>query len=121
MKKGFTLIELLVVVAIIGILAALIIYLIFYAAGTSDTSATLLLKNPVSDGVVVTTTAGLYTVGVALLAGIVAIVVLNVLVIILESVETINQKFGLTFFYFEVFYRSQRCWGKAIVEKMDQN
>ena len=67
------------VMSIIGILAALIIYLIFYAAGTSDTSATLLLKNPVSDGVVVTTTAGLYTVGVALLAGIVAIVVFPII------------------------------------------
>ena len=34
---------------------------------------------------------------------IVAIVVLNVLVIILESVQTINQQFGTAFFYFEVF------------------
>ena len=34
---------------------------------------------------------------------IVAIVVLNVLVIILESVQTINQRFGTAFFYFEVF------------------
>ena len=34
---------------------------------------------------------------------IVAIVVLNVLVIILESVHTINQRFGRAFFYFEVF------------------
>ncbi len=34
---------------------------------------------------------------------IVAIVVLNVLVIILESVQTINQRFGRAFFYFEVF------------------
>lgn len=67
------------VMSIIGILAALIIYLIFYAAGTSDTSATLLLKNPVSDGVVVTTTAGLYTVGVALFAGIVAIIVFPII------------------------------------------
>ena len=67
------------VMSIIGILAALIIYLIFYAAGTSDTSATLLLKNPVSDGVVATTTAGLYTVGVALFAGIVAIVVFPII------------------------------------------
>ncbi|MDG1841702.1 MAG: hypothetical protein P8I93_05085 [Crocinitomicaceae bacterium] len=67
------------VMSIIGILAALVIYLIFYAAGTSDTSASLLLKNPVSDGVVVTTTAGLYTVGVALFAGIVAIVVFPII------------------------------------------
>ena len=34
---------------------------------------------------------------------IVAIVVLNVLVIILESVQTINQRYGTAFFYFEVF------------------
>jgi hypothetical protein len=67
------------VMSIIGILAALVVYLIFYVAGTSDTSASLLLKNPVSDGVVVTTTAGLYTVGVALFAGILAIVVFPII------------------------------------------
>ena len=34
---------------------------------------------------------------------IVSIVVLNVLVIILESVQTVNQDFGHAFYYFEVF------------------
>ncbi len=67
------------VMSIIGILVALVIYMIFYFAGTSDNSASLLLKNPVSDGVVQTTTAGLYTVGVALFAGIVAIVVFPII------------------------------------------
>ena len=67
------------VMSIIGILAALVVYIMFYLAGTSDTSASLLLKNPVSDGVVVTTTAGLYTVGVALFAGILAIVVFPII------------------------------------------
>lgn len=62
------------VMSIIGILAALVIYLIFFAGGTSDTSETLLLKNPVDDGTVATTTAGLYTVLVGFAVGILVII-----------------------------------------------
>lgn len=62
------------IMSIIGIFAALIIYLVFFAAGTSDTSDSLLLKNPVEDGTVLTTTAGLYTVLIGFAIGILVIV-----------------------------------------------
>ena len=65
--------------SIIGLVIALVVYLIFSAAGTSDTSATLQLKNAVSDGTVATTTAGLYTVGLAIFVGIAAIVVMPII------------------------------------------
>jgi steroid 5-alpha reductase family enzyme len=61
------------VMSILGLIAALVIYLIFFAAGTSDTTDTLLLKNPVEQGTVVTTTAGIYTVMVGLFAGVLVI------------------------------------------------
>ncbi len=62
------------ILSIIGIVISLIIYMIFYLLGTSDTTDTLALRNPVSDGVVLTTTAGLYTIGVILFVGIVVII-----------------------------------------------
>ena len=62
------------ILSIIGIVISLIIYMIFYLLGTSDTTETLALRNPVSDGVVLTTTAGLYTIGVILFVGIVVII-----------------------------------------------
>ena len=61
------------VMSIVGLIAALVIYLIFFAAGTSDTSDSLLLKNPVEQGTVVTTTAGIYTVMIGLVAGVLVI------------------------------------------------
>jgi hypothetical protein len=48
--------------------------MIFYLLGTTDTTDTLALRNPVSDGVVLTTTAGLYTIGVTLFVGFVVII-----------------------------------------------
>lgn len=57
------------VLSIIGLLVALVIYLVFLGIGTSDTSDTLLLKNPVEDSVVVSTTAGLITVGLGIIVG----------------------------------------------------
>jgi amino acid transporter len=60
--------------SIIGIVAALLIYVIFFAAGTTDTTDTLLLKNPVDQGTVTTTTAGIYTVIIGLIAGVLVIV-----------------------------------------------
>lgn len=62
------------ILSIIGIVAALGLYLIFVAAGTTDTTDTLLLKNPVEQGTVNTTTAGIYTVLIGLVAGVLVIV-----------------------------------------------
>lgn len=49
--------------SITGILAALLLYLIFWGAGTSDTNESLaLMENvQVEDGVISTTSAGIYT------------------------------------------------------------
>ena len=62
------------ILSIIGIVISLVVYMIFYLLGTTDTTDTLALRNPVSDGVVLTTTAGLYTIGVTLLVGFVVII-----------------------------------------------
>ena len=62
------------ILSIIGIVLSLIVYMIFYLLGTSDTKDTLALRNPVSDGVVLTTTAGLYTVSILLFVGLVVII-----------------------------------------------
>ena len=62
------------ILSIIGIVLSLIVYMIFYLLGTSDTKDTLALRNPVSDGVVLTTTAGLYTIGILLFVGLVVII-----------------------------------------------
>jgi hypothetical protein len=62
------------ILSIIGIVVSLFVYLIFFILGTTDTSDTLALRNPVSDGIVLTTTAGLYTIGVGLLVGVILII-----------------------------------------------
>jgi uncharacterized membrane protein len=62
------------ILSIIGIVISFVVYLIFYLLGTSDTTDTLALRNPVSDGVVFTTTAGLYTIGILLFVGLVVII-----------------------------------------------
>ena len=62
------------ILSIIGIVVSLVIYLIFFILGTKDTTDTLALRNPVSDGVVLTTTAGLYTIGVSLIVGLIVII-----------------------------------------------
>jgi cyanate permease len=61
------------IISIIGLIIALGIYLIFFAMGTSDTSDSLLLKNPVDKSTVVTTTAGLFTVLLGLGIGVIVI------------------------------------------------
>jgi hypothetical protein len=61
-------------ISISGLLVASIIYVVFYFAGTPDTSDALQLKNPVSQGVVNNTTAGIYTVFVCLLLGVLVII-----------------------------------------------
>ena len=62
------------ILSIIGIVISFVIYLIFYLLGTSDTTDTLALRNPVSDGVILTTTAGLYTIDFSLFMGLVVII-----------------------------------------------
>ena len=59
------------VMSIIGILVALVLYLIFWAIGTSDNYETLALTEDVmvEQGTIVTTTAGLYTALVGLFVG----------------------------------------------------
>lgn len=61
-------------ISILGLILAAVIYFIFLTAGTSDTTDTLALKNPVSIDVVRHTTAGLYTIGVSLIVGLLVIV-----------------------------------------------
>ncbi len=63
------------VMAIIGIVVALIIYLVMYSAGTTDTTNTLALRHPVEQGVVNSTSAGIYTVLAGLSVGILVIIV----------------------------------------------
>ncbi len=64
--------------SIMGILVSFVVYMVFYIGGTSDTSKSLMLKNEVSDGVVLTTTAGIYVIFVALAVAILAIIVLPI-------------------------------------------
>ncbi len=59
--------------SILGILAALVIYLIFYFAGTTDTNESLQLRNPVGQGSIVTTSAGLYTAFVGMVVAFLAV------------------------------------------------
>jgi hypothetical protein len=58
--------------SIIGMIAALVVYLIFYVAGTSDTNESLNLAESVqvADSTIVSTTAGIYTVIVGFAVGI---------------------------------------------------
>jgi hypothetical protein len=64
--------------SIMGILVSFVVYMVFYIGGTSDTSKSLLLKNEVSDGVVLTTTAGIYTTFVALAVAVLVIILLPI-------------------------------------------
>jgi hypothetical protein len=63
------------VMAIIGIVVALLIYLVMYSAGTTDTTDTLALRHPVEQGVVNSTTAGIYTTLIGLFIGILVIII----------------------------------------------
>ncbi|MFN5911609.1 MAG: hypothetical protein ACK45H_09765 [Bacteroidota bacterium] len=62
------------VIAILGILISTVIYMIFLAMGTSDTTDSLLLKNPVSQAVVDNTTAGIYTIFIGMAIGALVII-----------------------------------------------
>ena len=61
------------IISIIGLVVAAVIYVIFFSSGTQDTTDTLQLKNPVSQEVVNSTTAGLYTVLACLVIGVIVI------------------------------------------------
>ncbi len=62
------------VMSIIGILISVIVYLVISLMGTTDTTDTLLLKNPVSQSVVDSTTTGIYTIFVAIGAALLAVI-----------------------------------------------
>jgi hypothetical protein len=65
------------IMSIIGIVVSLVIYLIFYAAGTKDTDVSLGLVESVgniSKGTINSTTAGLWTVFIGLAIGFIVIV-----------------------------------------------
>ena len=62
------------ILSIVGLIAALAIYLIFWAAGTSDTNETLQLRHPVEPETITATTAGLWTAIVAAVLGVLAII-----------------------------------------------
>lgn len=59
--------------SILGILASVVVYMIFYFAGTDDTNETLQIRNRVSQGSILTTTAGLYTTFVGMVLAFLAV------------------------------------------------
>jgi len=63
--------------SIIGIVIALVLYLILYGIGTNDTADSLALTESIGDvskGTITSTTAGLYTVLIGLVAAVIAVV-----------------------------------------------
>jgi len=62
------------ITAIIGIVVSLVIYFGFFIAGSADTNTTLALRHEVSDGVISAATAGIYTIGICLFVGVLAVV-----------------------------------------------
>lgn len=61
------------IMAIVGIVASLVIYFSIFLAGTSDTNLDLQLRKPVSDMVINMTSAGIYTIGICIIVGILAV------------------------------------------------
>jgi len=62
------------IMSIIGIIIALVIYLVMRMIGTSDTNESLALRDPVSLSSINATSAGIYTIFVGLIASVLAIV-----------------------------------------------
>lgn len=62
------------VFSIIGIIIALVLYFIISIMGTSDTNASLALRDPVSSGTINSTSAGLYTVIIGLVVSVLVII-----------------------------------------------
>lgn len=63
------------IMSIAGIVGAVVLFLIFKMIGTSDNHETLHLKEPISDGTLATTTAGIYVVGLGIVIAVVLILV----------------------------------------------
>lgn len=63
------------IMSIAGILGAVVLFFIFKMAGTSDNHETLHLKEPISEGTLATTTAGIYVVGLGIVIAVVLILV----------------------------------------------
>lgn len=59
------------VMSIIGIIVALVIYLIFSMMGSADTNESLALRDPVEQGTINSTTAGIFTVGFILVVAVI--------------------------------------------------
>jgi hypothetical protein len=62
------------VISILGILLFLGVYLVISLMGTADTNDTLALRNPVSLGVINTTSAGIYTILIGMFAGLLVVI-----------------------------------------------
>ena len=60
--------------SIIGIIVAFVLYFVISMIGTSDTNASLALRDPVSESTINSTSAGLYTVIIGLVISILVIV-----------------------------------------------
>jgi len=59
--------------SIVGLVAAFVLFLILWFAGTADTNESLQLRNPVDQGTIVFTTAGLWTAIVATVVAVLAV------------------------------------------------
>jgi hypothetical protein len=60
--------------SIVGIVVAFILYFVMYFAGSSDTMKTLALRHEASDSVIAATSAGVYTIGFCIAAGLLVVV-----------------------------------------------
>jgi len=64
------------IISIIGLVVCFLVYLVFMGIGTTDTVQSLALKgNTISQGVVDTTSAGIYTIAFCLIVGFVVILI----------------------------------------------
>jgi len=64
------------IISIIGLVVCFIVYVVFMGIGTTDTVQTLALKgDKISQGVVDTTSAGIYTIAFCLVVGFIVIII----------------------------------------------
>ena len=61
--------------AIIGIVAATLVFFVIFLVGSSDTNESLHLRHAVSDQVITTATAGIYTILICIGAGVLSVLV----------------------------------------------
>jgi uncharacterized membrane protein len=62
------------IVSIAGLIVALVLYLVISMMGTSDTNETLQLLDPVDEGTIASTSAGLWTVMIGIIVGLLVVV-----------------------------------------------